>query len=99
MNISAIWALSTRDKTCVPLKNTYVLKQSILEGTSFSKRIASNIEILQYLTPAQILYFDADLPQKRNSVFGTNKFMRYFRSIIAARESIPKRRSVYPQTM
>ena len=38
------------------------------------------------------LIFDADLPQKRNSVFGTNKFMRYFRSIIAARESIPKRR-------
>ena len=35
-----------------------------------------------------------DLPQKRNSVLGTNRFTLYFLSMMAARESIPHLKSV-----
>lgn len=50
----------------------------------------------KYPSPSQRspLIFVADLPQKRNKVLGTKRFALYLRSIMAAKESMPKRKSV-----
>ena len=45
------------------------------------------------------MIFEAEVPQKRKRVFGTKRDLLYFRSMIAARESIPYLKSVKPHTM